>query len=346
MSLLLVEQETQLPEVKRVRLENQQYRLVGNHSAVKICMWCKESIRGKAECYKNDFYGIPSHQCLEMSPAITCNKRCKHCWRDTSVFSTGWVGVVDDPKDIVTECILARKKLLVGFGGHPSADKNKVDAASIPKHAAISLTGEPMMYPRYSELIKEFFRRGFTTVFAVTSGTVPETIRSLDIFPTNIYLSVEVWDKEMYKTYCIPVIPDAWEKFLESAALLKTVKTRTIMRITCMKGINMDVPEKFKFLVDIMQPDVIECKAYAWMGYSRQRLSLDNAPDYNEVNAFAKKLMAATGYEMALSKVGSDVVMIARPTPRIVDGESFLYQGLEKEKLRQQERLKDIAVKL
>ncbi|MBI4140748.1 4-demethylwyosine synthase TYW1 [Candidatus Woesearchaeota archaeon] len=346
MSLVLVEQETQLPEHKRERLEKQQYRLVGNHSAVKICMWCKESIRGKAECYKNDFYGIPSHQCLEMSPAITCNKRCKHCWRDTSVFSTGWVGPVDEPKDIVDNCIGARYKLLLGFGGHPSADRNKVEESFVPKHAAISLTGEPMMYPRYPELIKEFFSRGFTTVFAVTSGTVPETIRALDIFPTNIYLSVEAWDKEMYTKYCIPVIPDAWEKFLESAALLKSAKTRTIMRITCMKGINMDAPEKFRFLVDIMQPDVIECKAYAWMGYSRQRLLLDNAPDYGEVDAFARRLMFATNYEIALSKVGSDVVMLRRKTPRIVDCTTFIYEGLDKEKLRQQQFVKEIVAKL
>ncbi|MBI4141331.1 4-demethylwyosine synthase TYW1 [Candidatus Woesearchaeota archaeon] len=339
-------QETQLSVPKRQRLERQQYRLVGNHSAVKICMWCKESIRGNAECYKNDFYGIPSHQCLEMSPAITCNKRCKHCWRDTSVFSTGWVGPVDEPGDIVENCISARYKLLLGFGGHPSADKNKVDESFVPKHAAISLTGEPMMYPRYSELVKEFFCRGFTTVFAVTSGTVPETIKALDICPTNIYLSVEAWDKDTYQKYCIPVIPDAWEKFLESASLLKNAKTRTIMRITCMKGINMDTPDKFKFIVDMMQPDVIECKAYAWMGYSRQRLSLDNAPDYNEVDIFAKKLMSATGYVLALSKMGSDVVMLARQTPRIVDDESFLYEGLEKEKLRQQKYLKEIAAKL
>lgn len=346
MSLLLVESETQLSQVKRARLEKQQYRLVGNHSAVKICMWCKESIRGKAECYKNDFYGIPSHQCLEMSPAITCNKRCKHCWRDTSVFSTGWVGPVDDPKDIVEQCIHARQKLLLGFGGHPSADKNKVDASFSPKHAAVSLTGEPMMYPRYPELIKEFFRRGFTTVFAVTSGTVPETIKALEIYPTNVYLSVEAWDKEMYTKYCIPVIHDAWEKFLESASLLKNIKTRTIMRITCMKGINMDAPEKFKFIVDLMQPDVIECKAYAWMGYSRQRLLLDNSPDYGEVDVFAKKLMQATGYEMALSKMGSDVVMLRRPFPRMIDGEALIYEGLDKEKERQQRFLKEIASKL
>jgi len=145
-------QETQLSEQKRERLEKQQYRLVGNHSAIKICFWCKKSIQGTGECYKKDFYAIDSHRCLEMSPAITCNKRCKHCWRDTSVFSKGWVGPVDEPKEIVENCIQARTKLLNGFKGSKSADKTKVDEALKPTNVAISLTGEPMMYPKYAEL--------------------------------------------------------------------------------------------------------------------------------------------------------------------------------------------------
>lgn len=313
----------QLPQFKRERLEKQQYRLVGNHSAVKICFWCKKSVKGVADCYKNDFYGIPSHQCLEMSPAITCNKRCKHCWRDTSVFSKGWVGPVDDPKFIVEECIKERYKLLTGFLGNPSNDAEKVREAWMPKHAAVSLTGEPMMYPKYSDLIKEFFRHDFTTVFAVTSGTVPETIKAIDVYPTNIYLSVEAWDKELYKNLCIPVIPDAWEKFLQSADILKSVGTRTIMRITCMKGLNMDSPEKFAWLVKKMEPDVVECKAYAWMGYSKIRLKPENSPEYDEVDEFARILMDSSGYDLALSKKGSDIVMLRRPHSRFVNKESF-----------------------
>lgn len=338
--------ETQLTEAKREKLESQQYRLVGNHSAVKICFWCRKSIRGEAECYKNDFYGIESHRCLEMSPAITCNKRCKHCWRDTSVFSTGWQGPIDEPKDIVEGCTNARAKLLQGFKGNTEIDQTKVKESFIPNNVAISLTGEPMMYPRYAELVQEFFKQGFRTVFAVTSGTVPETIKKLEIWPTNIYLSVEAWDKEMYKKLCIPVIPDAWEKFLESAELLKTAPTRTIMRITCMKEINMDTPEKFAFLVEKMQPDLVECKAYAWMGYSRQRLSNDNAPDYSEVMEFAKKLASTTGYEVSLSKVGSDIVLLRRTTKRIVEDEKFIYEGLEKEKKWQEEYLTQVIKKI
>ncbi len=342
MALLILQEETQLPKNKKERLEKQQYRTVGNHSAVKICFWCKKSIQGTGECYKQDFYKIDSHRCLEMSPAITCNKRCKHCWRDTSVFSTGWKGPIDSPKEIIEGCIKARTKLLNGFKGSKTADKTKVEESFMPTNVAISLTGEPMMYPRYPELIKEFFKSGLKTVFAVTSGTVPETIKKLDVWPTNVYLSVEAWDYEMYKKLCIPVISDAWEKFLESAELLKNAPTRTIMRITCMKELNMDAPEKFAFLAQKMQPDIIECKSYAWMGYSKQRMKRENTPNYEEVKEFAQKLGTATGYELSLSKAGSDIVLLRRITKRTVGKEEFIYEGPEKEIEKQEEHLQKI----
>ena len=102
-----------LTEVQKERLYKQQYRLVGNHSAVKICHWNKEMMRNKDRpCYKQHFYDVHTVNCLEMSPAITCNQRCLHCWRDTSVFSTSWEGPIDDPKEIIEGCIK-----LFGLGG-------------------------------------------------------------------------------------------------------------------------------------------------------------------------------------------------------------------------------------
>jgi len=150
----------------------------------------------------------------------------------------------------------------------------------------------------------------------------------------------------MYKKLCIPVIPDAWEKFLESAELLKNVPTRTIMRITCMKGLNMDTPEKFSWLIEKMQPDVVECKAYAFMGYSMDRMEKSNTPNFDEINEMAEKLAKATGYRIALAKKGSDIVLLARTTPRIVQKKEYIYVGLEEEKKRQEEYNKEIALKL
>ncbi|MBI2665713.1 4-demethylwyosine synthase TYW1, partial [Candidatus Woesearchaeota archaeon] len=51
----------------RENFEKQQYRMVGNHSAVKVCSWTKQMIRGKGGCYKFKFYGIKSNQCMQMT---------------------------------------------------------------------------------------------------------------------------------------------------------------------------------------------------------------------------------------------------------------------------------------
>ena len=70
-----------LTETAKQELEKQQYRVVGDHSAVKICGWTKNMIRGEGGCYKLKFYGIMSNQCMQMSTSISCANRCTFCWR-------------------------------------------------------------------------------------------------------------------------------------------------------------------------------------------------------------------------------------------------------------------------
>jgi len=63
-------------------LEKQQYRIVGGHSAVKICHWTKESLRVGRACYKELWYPpVKSHRCMQMTPYLGCNYHCLHCWR-------------------------------------------------------------------------------------------------------------------------------------------------------------------------------------------------------------------------------------------------------------------------
>ena len=51
-------------------LEKQGYRIVGNNSAVKICNWTKTSLRDEGVCYKEQFYGIKSHLCAQISCSL------------------------------------------------------------------------------------------------------------------------------------------------------------------------------------------------------------------------------------------------------------------------------------
>lgn len=305
------------------RLEKQQYRVVGKHSAVKVCHWTKECVRsdGQRACYKQYWYGISSANCMEMSPSITCNLRCQHCWRDNTVFSSRWNDEPDDPKEIIRGCIEARQSLVVGFKGRPNVNVERVVDALKPNHAAISLTGEPCMYPRLPEMVDAFFDDfNFKTVFLVTNGTVPEMLRRFGKdskhFPTNIYLSLQSFDVLSYKNFNHPVAtpPLLWEKTMESMRYLSTIKdkTRTIMRITLVKGLNLDKAAELLPYIQLMGPTHVEVKAYAFMGYSRRRLKQENAPRWAEVQAFAAELEKISDYAVSGSQEQSDVIQLSR----------------------------------
>src|SRR3989338_1808415 len=57
-------------DAKAKRVEGAGYRIVGprRHSAVKICHYTKQDIRGKDVCYKFNFFGISSSRCLQLTP--------------------------------------------------------------------------------------------------------------------------------------------------------------------------------------------------------------------------------------------------------------------------------------
>ena len=63
--------------IRRKYLAKQGYRIIGNHSAIKLCHFCKSSIKGNGSCYKHTFYGINSWQCIQASVTLdVCNLRC------------------------------------------------------------------------------------------------------------------------------------------------------------------------------------------------------------------------------------------------------------------------------
>ncbi len=300
-----------LTEDKIKELEERQYRFVGNHSAVRTCNWLKESLRCDDVCYKQKFYSIESHRCLQMTPALLCNQRCRHCWRDTSFFSTEWEGSVDDPVDIIDGCIEAQRELISGFGGNEYVPEQKLEEAKKPNQAAISLTGEPMFYPRISELIEELHRRDFTT-FLVTNGTFPERIKELKELPTNLYISVEAPNEELYRKHCGPVEEDNWDKLQETLGLIDQLNTTTVLRITCIEGTNMHLTEEFAELAQEAGFDYIEAKAYMHVGYSQERMDRSAMPSHRSVKRFAERIEENSNYGVSDEQERSRVVLLER----------------------------------
>jgi tRNA wybutosine-synthesizing protein 1 len=46
--------------LQRKALTKEGYKIIGSHSAVKLCRWTKHQLRGRGGCYKHTFYGITS----------------------------------------------------------------------------------------------------------------------------------------------------------------------------------------------------------------------------------------------------------------------------------------------
>lgn len=294
------------------KLESSGYRFVGshNHAAAKICHWTKQSILDKGVCYKEKFYGIESHRCLQMAPAVpNCQQKCEFCWRDLSYTQTQWEGEYDDPKTIIDEAVKAQNNLLCGFFGNDKANKEKLEESKTPTNAAISLAGEPMLYPEIDELIAEFNRRNFTT-FVVSNGQCVDKLKNLENEPYQLYLSLDAPIKKIYNDVCQPQISEGWDNLNQSLDTLASFNSRTCIRTTCVKGRNMTNPEKYAELIKKASPDFVEIKAYMCVGSSRHRLTPDNMPTFDEVKSFAQKIGENCGKKIVNESEVSRVVLL------------------------------------
>ena len=294
------------------KLESSGYRFVGshNHAAAKICHWTKQSILDRGVCYKEKFYGIESHRCLQMAPAVpNCQQKCEFCWRDLSYTQTQWDGEYDDPKTIIDEAIEAQNNLLCGFFGNDKANKEKLEESKTPTNAAISLAGEPMLYPEIDELIAEFNRRNFTT-FVVSNGQCVDKLKNLENEPYQLYLSLDAPTKKIYNEVCQPQISEGWDNLNQSLDTLASFNSRTCIRTTCVKGRNMINPEKYGELIKKSNPDFVEIKAYMCVGSSRYRLTPDNMPTFDEVKSFAQKIGENCGKKIDNESEDSRVVLL------------------------------------
>ena len=299
------------PEAK-AELEKQAYRIIGTHSAVKTCGWTKNMIRGTGGCYKLKFYGIMSNQCMQMTTSISCANRCTFCWRGYKApVSKEWTWGVDDPEMIFKGSLKAHHDLLVGFKGHPKVSSAAYQKSTIVKHVALSLTGEPIFYPRINELIGLFNKEGIST-FLVTNAQYPEQIRDLKPV-TQLYVSVDAPTKEMLKEVDVPLFKDYWERLHLSLDYLAQKKQRTCVRLTVVKGLNDKHLDKYAELIHRGNPDFIEIKAYMFVGESRERLQQGNMPLHEEVVAFSQALAKyLPEWEIVSEHIPSRVVMFAK----------------------------------
>ncbi|MBN2121477.1 4-demethylwyosine synthase TYW1 [Candidatus Micrarchaeota archaeon] len=301
-----------------------QYGIVGNHSAVQICGWTKRFLRGKGACYKNKFYGADTASCAQMSPsAAWCSQNCIFCWRpmEWMEFKQMDSSCVDSPCSIIEGVVAAKRKLISGLGGAEDVNEELFREAldSFPKHWAISLSGEPTLYPRLPEMIKLLKEHGeVKSVFLVSNGQHPSMLLRLKeegALPTQLYISVDAAEPETFSKVNVPVFSDGWERLGKTLSVLNDLKCRRVLRFTVIKGLNdleWMLPLYAKMFED-SGADFIEVKAYMWLGYSRRRLSGENMPTHEYVKELCGKLLGFMGnYRFEDEDSNSRIVLLKR----------------------------------
>jgi tRNA wybutosine-synthesizing protein 1 len=310
-----------VPGELRSRYVKQRYRLVGDHSAVKTCTWVGKALRteGREHCYKQRFYGVPTHRCLQMTPSLGhCTQSCVFCWRATpETLGVGWeqtqpISGGNDPDEIVEGAIAAHRKLIYGWGGNPNVTEQYLKEALEPVHAAISLEGEPTLYDRLGDLVASFKAHGFRSVFIVTNGTKPEALASLGTEPSQLYVSLCAPDEATYADTCRPMTPGAWEKVMKTLDLLHSFKCPTVIRQTLVPKLNMNNVQGYAELVKRAEPTYVEPKGAMSVGFARQRFSYDEMAGFEQIKEFSEKLAAETGYKAIDEQLESNIVLLSR----------------------------------
>jgi tRNA wybutosine-synthesizing protein 1 len=309
-----------MPSKLKTKLENQGYHILGQRGAYKACQWQKKSLLHGDVCYKQRFYGIESHRCLQMTPVVDkCTQNCDFCWRVIpSDIDCAWDQThvsgddVLSPEELLDATLMANLRSLGGYNPdiEPRVTKRMYEKARDPKHVAISLAGEPTLYPFLSEFIEEIDRRRMTS-FLVTNGTRPDVLAEITL-PTQLYITLAAPSAEIQKKLLRPSIPKAWDLLNESQELLQSLNCRKVNRLTMVAERNMQDPRGFSRMILKGEPDFVEVKGYMFLGSSRGRLNRSNAPSHREIRAFSEKLAALTGYYLLDEQVESRVTLLSR----------------------------------
>jgi len=108
---------------------------------------------------------------------------------------------------------------------------------------------------------------------------------------------------------------DGWERLNQSLVELSKLSCRKVLRMTQIKGLN-DLDSHlsgYKELIEKSNADIIEVKGYMHLGLSRERHSKQEMPYWEDVQAFANKLISVLpGYSYSAEMDNSLIILLHR----------------------------------
>ncbi|EEP79883.1 hypothetical protein UREG_04729 [Uncinocarpus reesii 1704] len=302
-------------------LTKQGYTIIGSHSGVKICRWTKSALRGRGSCYKNSFYGIKSHLCMETTPSLSCSNKCVFCWRHgTNPVGTTWRWKVDPPELIFQGAKEGHYKKIKMMRGVPGVRAERFAEAMRIRHCALSLVGEPIFYPHINEFVSLLHKEHISS-FLVCNAQHPDQLAALHRV-TQLYVSIDASNRDSLRKIDRPLHRDFWERFQRCLDILREKRhfQRTVYRLTLVKGFNIeDEAVGYADLVEKGLPCFVEIKGVTYCGTSTSAgagLTMQNVPFYEEVAAFTVALndelnRRGLGYGIAAEHSHSCCILLA-----------------------------------
>ncbi|THG23584.1 hypothetical protein TEA_005009 [Camellia sinensis var. sinensis] len=273
-----------------------------------------------------------ARRCMETTPSLACANKCVFCWRHhTNPVGKSWQWKMDDPLDIVNSAIDLHTKMIRQMKGVPGVKLERLTEGLSPRHCALSLVGEPIMYPEINSLVDELHRRRIST-FLVTNAQFPDKIRMLKPV-TQLYVSVDAATKDSLKAIDRPLFGDFWERFVDSLKALREKQQRTVYRLTLVKGWNTEDIDAYSSLFAIGNPDFVEIKGVTYCGSSAtSKLTMENVPWHSDVKAFSEALAQKSegNYEVACEHAHSCCILLAKVDKFKVNGQWFTWIDYEK----------------
>ncbi|CCH59368.1 hypothetical protein TBLA_0B05360 [Henningerozyma blattae CBS 6284] len=302
------------------QLKKQGYHIVGSHSGVKICRWTKSDLRGTGSCYKQSLFNITSSRCMELTPSLACSSKCVFCWRHgTNPVSKTWRWEVDEPEYILENALKGHYAMIKQMRGVPGVVAERFQKAFKVGHCALSLVGEPIMYPYINRFVELLHEKEITS-FLVCNAQHPEPLENLGKV-TQLYVSIDAPTKDELRKVDRPLFKDFWERMLQCLDILNTKQhhQRTVFRLTLVKGFNMGDISAYADLVQRGSPCFIEVKGATFSGTSKSGsnpLTMQNIPFYEEctnfVKEFAKELQRrGLDYDLAAEHAHSNCILLA-----------------------------------
>jgi tRNA wybutosine-synthesizing protein 1 len=217
------------------------------------------------------------------------------------------------------------------FKGTPGVIPARWAAAGTPRHCALSLVGEPIMYPHINQLLRLLHARRIST-FLVTNAQFPDAIAALEPV-TQLYVSIDAPTRDALRAVDRPLFSDFWERFLGCLDALRAKRQRTVYRLTLIAGpegnMGPDSAAQYAALIARGRPELIEVKGVTWSGVSDgSNLTMASVPWHADVKRFCEELagaVAAAGgdppaYGLAAEHAHSCCVLLAQEKYRAPGG--------------------------